>query len=183
MSFHILAEPLPGTYHLSCPSFPDRRGSFSKPFAKPRLEAVFPDFQIAEVFYSKSVQNVVRGMHFQTPPHAHRKLVHCSHGKVLDVLLDLRLGSPAYGKSVAIELDGSRSELLAIPIGVAHGFLTRSEESALWYFTDVAHAPEHDTGVRWDSFGHSWPVVDAILSDRDATLPRLQDFTSPFVFP
>ncbi len=182
MSFFVLEEPLPGTYHMSVPHFLDRRGCFSKPFVTKEIAPYFRDFAVAEIFYSRSKRNVVRGMHFQTPPHAHRKLVHCSHGRVLDVLLDLRLGSPAYGQSVAITLDGSRPELLAIPIGVAHGFLTQSEESCIWYFTDVAHAPDHDAGVHWESFGFTWPVNDPILSDRDAALPFFQDFASPFSF-
>jgi len=121
----------------------------------------------------------VRGMHFQLPPHDHVKLVYCPVGAVLDVLVDLRKGS-GMGRVASAELRGDEPSLLVIPKGVAHGFRALRDDSLMVYKTSTEHAPSHDAGIRWDSFGFDWGVALPVLSARDAAHPALADFASPF---
>jgi dTDP-4-dehydrorhamnose 3,5-epimerase len=121
-------------------------------------------------------------MHFQLPPHDHYKLVVCLAGGVLDVVLDLRRGSPAYGKFESFELTGRSPQLLLIPPGLAHGFCVTEAPATMYYKVTTAYSPAHDSGVRWNSIGFEWPVNDPLVSARDAALPALADFQSPFVY-
>ena len=100
-------------------------------------------------------------MHFQLPPHDHDKLVYCIRGRVMDVLLDLRKSSPTYGRSFGNEISANNHLMLYIPKGVAHGFLSLEDDSVLVYKTTTIHFPSHDAGVRWDSFGYTWPDLIA----------------------
>ena len=119
-------------------------------------------------------------MHFQLPPHDHAKLVFCLSGRVLDVNLDLRRASPSYGQAYATELDGRIAGGVYIPRGFAHGFLALEGNATLHYLVETAHAPSHDTGLHWDSFGFAWPIRAPLLSSRDAALPGWADFETPF---
>ncbi len=126
-------------------------------------------------------KSALRGMHFQVPPAAHSKLVYCLSGRVLDVLLDIRRDSPRFGQSFSCELDATTRQLLFIPVGFAHGFLSLEDNSLMVYKTDAVHAPEQDKGVAWDSFGFKWPLDNPpIMSARDRQFPRWPDFQSPF---
>lgn len=165
---------LPGLLLLQPSHFEDARGSFTKTFHAPSLAEERLAFDLREEFITVSHRNVLRGMHFQVPPAAHRKLVTCVRGAVLDVLLDLRPG-PHYGRSTALELTASNRYLLWIPKGIAHGFLALEDHSTLVYKTDHAYAPEHDKGIAWNSFGFPWPVEQPILSERDRNHPPLPD--------
>lgn len=135
---------------------------------------------VREEFFSTSSKDVLRGMHFQTPPHAHQKLIYCITGRVLDVLLDLRRSSPTYGQSIALELSAANRHVLFVPVGFAHGFLSLEDHSCLVYKTDAVHAPQHDAGIRWDSFGFDWPADSPLISGRDLTHPEFSEFRSPF---
>jgi dTDP-4-dehydrorhamnose 3,5-epimerase len=115
-------------------------------------------------------------MHLQVPPAANTKCVYCVSGAVLDVVLDVRPTSPAYGQFFARELNGESREMLFIPVGCAHGFLSLTEDALMFYQSDVPYAPNQDAGVRWDSFGYKWPIADPILSARDQALPPLAEF-------
>lgn len=178
-------ELLPGVWLLSLKRFNDARGSFVKTFIRSTFDALpglgpsDPSFDFREEFYSLSNKDVLRGMHFQRPPHDHDKLVYCAAGRVLDVLLDLRKG-PGYGKSGSVTLDAETPQLLVIPKGIAHGFVAQQDQSLLVYKTSTEHAPSHDAGIRYDSFGFEWPCAEPILSDRDRKHPALADFESPF---
>lgn len=159
----------------------DERGAFVKPFHDSDFKAAGIDFELKESFYSTSVKNVIRGMHFHAPPAAHSKIVFCTAGCVLDVALDLRKDSPTYGKYASQELCFQNNQALYIPEGFAHGFLSLTAESTLFYFVDGMYSPEADGGVRYDSFGLDWPVSgNAILSPRDLGFSSLGDFESPF---
>ena len=135
---------------------------------------------VREEFFSTSAKDVLRGMHFQIPPHAHQKLIYCVNGKVLDVLLDLRQCSPTYGRSISLELSAANRHVLYIPVGFAHGFLSMEDQSCLVYKTDAVHAPLHDAGIRWDSFGFAWPSDAPLISGRDLAHPAFSEFHSPF---
>ncbi len=158
----------------------DPRGSFVKPFRADLLEEKGLSHQFRECFYSESYKGVVRGMHFQVPPHAHDKLVFAISGKVLDVVLDLRRESSSYGRYLTFELSEENRHQLYIPQGMAHGFCARTEKATLFYFTTSEHHAASDTGIRYDSFGFDWPIKKPVISPRDAAFGTLDEFDSPF---
>ncbi|MGD1089574.1 MAG: dTDP-4-dehydrorhamnose 3,5-epimerase [Verrucomicrobiota bacterium] len=176
----IHSEPLPGARVIEPRVFEDGRGNFVKTFHQSDFAALGMNFQPREEYFSTSRRGVVRGMHFQLPPHDHEKLVYCIRGAVLDVVLDLRKTSSSHGQSASVELSAANHCLFFVPRGVAHGFLSLHDDTIMIYKTSTVHAPAHDSGIRWDSFGFSWPVKTPILSDRDRSFPPLADFISPF---
>ncbi len=160
--------------------FQDSRGSFVKTFHQDSFQGLGLAFTPREEFFSVSAKGVIRGMHFQLPPVAHSKLVYCVKGRVLDVVLDLRKSSASYGQSFARELNATACEIMFIPVGFAHGFLALEDHSVMVYQTTTVHSPQHDTGVRWDSFGFNWPAVAPVLSERDRQFSPFADFPTPF---
>lgn len=123
---------------------------------------------------SRSVRrHILRGLHFQRPPHAEAKLVRCVVGRVLDVFVDLRRGSPSYGRWDAVELAAEEHNMVFIPRGCAHGFCTLTDESVVQYKVDACYAPQAEIGLRWDSVGIDWPAAEPLLSDKDRALPDL----------
>lgn len=175
----LVRELLPGCFLLQSPLFMDERGSFVKSYHEEVYRQLGLNLEVRETFYSCSRRRVLRGMHFQLPPHAHDKLVHCIRGTVLDVLLDLRRG-PDYGRFAAVELSGDNGYGVFVPKGVAHGFLAQDEEAIMLYQTSTVHVPSADCGIRWDSFGFDWGGAQPILSMRDQAHAPLADFDSPF---
>jgi len=169
---------LPGCRLIQAFCAEDPRGTFVK-FLQTGEGAPFP---AAEAFVTWSDRGAVRGMHAQEPPHAHAKLVCCVAGRAFDVLTDLRAGAPTFGLSETLVLDASAPTAVLIPPGVAHGFQALEAGTALIYLTTSRHAPSHDRGVRWDSVGVVWPLSVGVLSERDAALPPLSDYVSPFRF-
>jgi dTDP-4-dehydrorhamnose 3,5-epimerase len=123
-------------------------------------------------------------MHFQTPPYDHQKLVSCLVGRVLDVLVDLRRGSATFGVACALELVAARPQVVWVPKGLAHGFLSLDDGSCVTYKTDCEYVREHDAGIRWNSFSFTWPMAEEemTISSRDQEHPRLSEFASPFVY-
>lgn len=172
-------ELLPGVRLVSLRKFSDQRGSFVKTFAKSVFDGNGEVFDFREEFYSFSYKDVVRGMHFQLPPHDHVKLVYCAAGAVLDVLVDLRRG-PGQGRVASVVLNGDDPAILVIPSGIAHGFKSLQHNSLMVYKTSTEHAPSHDAGLRWDSIGFDWSINSPIVSARDAMHPTLAQFESPF---
>lgn len=172
-------ELLPGTWLVRLKRHDDLRGSFVKTYAQSVFERAGQPFELREEFYSVSNKDVIRGMHFQLPPHVHDKVVYCPVGVVLDVLLDLRSG-PTYGQSVSILLSEAEPALVFIPKGVAHGFRALQDGSLMVYKTSTEHAPSHDAGIRWDSFGFDWNLEAPIMSERDRRHPIFANFDTPF---
>lgn len=178
----LVEELLPGTWLVRLPHSADDRGSFVKTYSKGALAHLGLSCELREAFYSLSAKGVLRGMHFQRPPHDHVKLVHCAAGSVLDVLLDLRAG-PGYGKVASAPLHASSPSSVIVPAGVAHGFRTLEEGSLVLYQTSAEYAPAYDDGVRWDSFGFDWGVEQPTLSGRDQRHLPLAAFRTPFTAP
>lgn len=178
--FELSELPLRGCYSIRPRRADDARGSFVKTFHRESFEkhGLCADFR--EHYYSRSVAGTVRGLHFQLPPFDHEKLVYCVEGRVVDVLLDLRVGSPSYGECCALELDSEKDGLVYIPKGIAHGF-SAIEAATLAYSVSTEHAPAHDAGVHFRSADVAWPD-QPIISARDQALPALSDFQSPFVY-
>lgn len=176
----VVQELLPGCLLLQPQVMEDLRGCFVKTYHASQCAALGVAIELREEFYSISHCGVLRGMHFQLPPHAHDKLVLCLSGRVRDVLLDLRRG-PGYGRIASVELSGTNRSLIFIPKGVAHGFVACEDNSLMLYKTSAEYAPASDCGIRWNSFGFDWGLVRApCLSERDQRHGALQDFDSPF---
>ena len=171
---------LSGCYLLQPRVFEDSRGSFVKPLVHSVLQANGLRSDFVEQYYSTSVPGVIRGMHFQVPPHHHAKLVYCAAGAVTDVLLDVRVGSQTYGQYVSLSLTSASGHALYIAAGIAHGFIATEAPALLIYNVTSEYAPNHDSGVRWDSFGYKWPVEKPVISERDRSFSELAVFQSPF---
>lgn len=180
MVFEKRSTIVPGCFELLPLVVSDARGTFVKTFNADAFAAVRLRTDWAEQYYSCSTKGALRGLHFQSPPHEHAKLVYCTAGEVLDAVLDLRRGSPAYGMHVCIRLSAARGNMLYLEAGLAHGFYTLSESATLVYNVTSMYAPGHDSGIRWDSAGIPWPDATPLLSDRDRALRALADFQSPF---
>jgi dTDP-4-dehydrorhamnose 3,5-epimerase len=174
---------LPGCFVIKNKKTEDERGEFVKLFVRHEYSDHGLVQEIEEGFYTSSRKSVLRGMHFQVPPYEYEKIVCCVSGKVFDVLLDLRLGSPTYGVAETFYLDSEEQDALYVPKGIAHGFCVLSDNATMAYLTTKAHSPLHDKGVSWSSIGIEWPIKNPILSMRDRSFPKLKDFDSPFNFP
>jgi len=165
----IISTNIDGLFEIENKVFQDARGKFVKTFhfdtfAQKNLEC---DFK--ESFYSVSNKNVLRGMHFQKPPHDHAKLVYVVAGEILDVAVDIRKSSETFGCYYATNLSFNNSKSLYMSKGFAHGFLTLSDTATVVYLTTTVHSPESDSGIKWDSFGFDWNgMIDPIISDRDS---------------
>ena len=175
-------KSIPGVYEITIPVHRDERGSFVKPFLESEFKRQGLEHDFREVFYSVSGERVLRGMHVQLPPSDQAKLVYCSAGNALDVLLDLRVGSPSYGKHEVIELTGEDDKAMYVPSGVAHGFYVRRAPAIMVYHVTSEYVPDLDAGIGWNSFGANWPDPQPVLSGRDASLPPFAGFKSPFRF-
>ena len=176
----LRSTPIPGCWQIVPRIFHDERGSFVKTFNRELSAQHGLVTEFAEEFYSWSHRGVLRGLHFQLPPAQHTKVVTCLVGEVLDVVVDLRVGSPTYGGHALIHLRAEDATLLYIPEGLAHGFLAVSDNALMSYQVTTVHSPEHDAGIRWDSAGIPWPELQPIVSARDAAFPALKEFDSPF---
>lgn len=175
-----ISQLLPGAVLLQPKVLSDVRGEFVKTFHSVAFTELGIPFVPVEEFFSISHKHVLRGMHFQLPPHDHAKLIYCVVGRVLDVLLDLRKASPSYGCTASVELSDANRHMLFIPSGLAHGFLALESNTVMVYQTSTVHAPAHDAGIHWDSFGFVWPREKPVTSYRDAAFPPFADFNSPF---
>jgi len=168
--------------------FGDARGWFTEVYSEPAFAALGIECRFVQDNHSLSVpQFTLRGLHFQTPSRGQDKLVRCIRGRIFDVAVDIRNGSPTYGQWVGAELSAENGHQLFIPIGFAHGFLTLEPDCEVSYKCSDTYAPDHDGGVRWDdpAIGIEWPMTDGItpeLSAKDAVQPLLADFDSPFAY-
>jgi dTDP-4-dehydrorhamnose 3,5-epimerase len=178
----IYKTTIPGLLRIEPFKTDDGRGSFVKVFHETDFVRGALATGFVEEYYTISRSSVLRGLHFQLPPHDHVKLVCCMGGKVLDVILDVRKGSPTFGKHEAFELSGEHAGMLYIPSGMAHGFYVLEAPAIMLYKVTTVYSPDHDSGIRWDSAGIVWPDSDTVMSERDRSLPRLADFDSPFRF-
>ncbi len=168
--------------------FSDDRGWFMEVYAKPTFAKFGIDCSFVQDNHSLSVPAfTLRGLHFQTPPRGQDKLVRCIRGRIFDVAVDIRKGSPTYGQWVGAELSAENGWHLFIPIGFAHGFVTLEDNCEVIYKCSDTYAPQNDGGIRWDDpvIGIDWPMRATTipeLSAKDAVQPLLADFDSPFPY-
>lgn len=164
--------------------FGDHRGFFSESYSRLRMadHGITTDF-VQDNHSISSEVGTVRGLHFQSPPHAQAKLVRCGKGALFDVAVDIRKGSPTYGQWTGAELTFENGKQLLVPEGFLHGFITLQPDTEIIYKCSDYYAPECDGAVRWDSCGIDWNFAGTpILSEKDAIAPALADFDSPFMY-
>ncbi|WP_424831812.1 dTDP-4-dehydrorhamnose 3,5-epimerase [Ruegeria sp.] len=173
---------LPGVLVLTPKRHGDARGFFSESWNRKTLCENGIDLDFVQDNHSLSANpNTLRGMHYQSPPHAQDKLVRCGKGALFDVVVDIRKGSPTYHQVFGIELTAKNGRQLLVPKGFLHGFVTKAPDTEICYKCTDYYAPDCDGAVRWDSCGIDWGLNAApILSDKDAAAPALTEFDSPF---
>jgi dTDP-4-dehydrorhamnose 3,5-epimerase len=179
----IVPTLIGGCFEIRSPVHHDSRGSFTKPFQAELFLKAGLNSTWRESFWSSSRRGVLRGLHYQKPPSDHAKLITCVKGTVWDVAVDFRRSSSTFGKHVATELSAVSGRALYIPRGMAHGFLTISEEAIVCYLVETQHVPADDRGVLWNSCGIPWPLISTIapiISVRDAGFSPLPIDLSPF---
>jgi dTDP-4-dehydrorhamnose 3,5-epimerase len=174
---------LPGVLILTPQRFGDARGFFSESWNRQRMLDAGIDLDFVQDNHSLSAQTgTIRGLHYQSPPHAQDKLVRCGRGALFDVAVDIRKGSPTYGQWTGVELTAENGRQLLVPKGFLHGFITRAPDTEIIYKCTDYYAPACDGAVRWDSCGIDWGLsTTPMLSDKDRDAVALSDFESPFV--
>ena len=176
---HIIETDLEGVVILEPQVFGDRRGYFLESYSRRKFDEAVRPIRFVQDNESKSSYGVLRGLHFQMPPHAQSKLVRVISGTVLDVAVDIRRGSPTFGRHVAVELSGENHRQLFIPRGFAHGFAVLSEEALFQYKCDNYYAPQSEGAVAWNDprLGIDWRLdpADVLLSEKDSRHPRLDE--------
>jgi len=164
----------------------DHRGFFAETYSRKKYLEYGIDIEFVQDNRSISKEvGTIRGLHFQAPPNAQAKLVRCGRGALFDVAVDIRRGSPTYGKWESYELTAENGYQLYVPIGFAHGFITLEPDSEIVYKCTDYYAPETEASVLWNDpdIRIHWPKLDKpILSDKDAVAPMLKDFESPFIY-
>jgi dTDP-4-dehydrorhamnose 3,5-epimerase len=184
MPFEFTRLAIPEVIKVSPRLFQDERGFFTETYK-------FSDFAqngIPENFlqdnHSRSSKGVLRGLHFQHNPKAQGKLVRCVVGEILDVAVDIRQGSPTFGQWVSAVLSQDNHDMLYVPVGFAHGFLTLSDWAEVVYKTTSEYAPEADAGIRWDdpALAIEWGISTPSVSPKDEKLPLLKDTTLTFTY-
>ena len=182
----VIKTDIEGVVIIEPRIFEDARGYFFESFSQREFEEKVGKVVFVQDNESKSSYGVMRGLHFQRPPFTQSKLVRCVKGAVLDVAVDLRKGSPTYGKHVAVELTENNHRQFFIPQGFAHGFAVLSDEAVFQYKCDNFYAPQADGGISIldESLGIDWkiPTDKAILSEKDTKHPLLKEFESPFEY-
>lgn len=163
-----------GAFVLEIEPRRDERGYFARTFdrAEFRRRGLAASFAECSVSFNER-RGTLRGLHYQVRPHQEAKLVRCTRGRIHDVILDLRPGSPTRGRWHSVELGADTGRILYVPKGVAHGFLTLEARSEVYYEISAAHHPECARGVRWNDprFAIRWPFRPAVISERDRTYP------------
>lgn len=166
--------------------FGDSRGYFFESFNQKQFDRNVQKITFVQDNETKSSKGVLRGLHFQKPPFAQAKLVRCIQGRVIDVAVDIRMGSPTYGKHIAVELSEENKRQLFVPRGFAHGYSVLSEEAVFAYKVDNWYKPEYDSGIIWNDtdLGIDWQLEahTVRLSEKDSNLLGLKDLESPFKY-
>lgn len=184
MPFEFRRLAIPDVILVIPKVFGDARGFFLE-FYK---HSEFAQAGIREHFvqdnHSKSAKGVLRGLHYQKNPDAQGKLVRCLSGKIYDVAVDIRKGSPSFGKWVDAELTGGNNHMFYVPPGFAHGFMVLSESAEVLYKCTAEYAPASDRGIIWDDpdIGIRWPLPDPVLSEKDKVHPPLRSIDNNFTF-
>ena len=186
--FTLVPSALPGALIIEPRVFGDERGFFLESYTRRDMEAIGIAEEFVQDNHSRSAKGVLRGLHFQYP-FPQSKLIRVVRGGIYDVIVDIRRGSPTYGRYEAFQLTGENHRILYVPVGFAHGFLALSDGTDILYKTGDYYHPEADAGIRWDDPGLSipWPLQEyrigrPTLSDKDTRLPLMSDLASRFTY-
>ena len=184
MGFRFYRLEIPDVVLIEAQTFDDHRGFFLETYKRSEFAAN----GITEVFvqdnYSHSTRGVLRGLHYQKHPKAQGKLVVVLKGEIFDVAVDIRKGSPTYGKWVGVALSAENSHMVYIPVGFVHGFCALSDETEVIYKVTAEYTPELECGTIWNDpeIGIQWPIGEPILSCKDARLPLLKNANHNFMY-
>jgi len=182
----FIENEIPDVFVIEPSVFGDDRGYFLESFNLEKFEENIYPITFVQDNESKSAKGVLRGLHFQNPPFDQGKLVRCIEGKVMDVVVDIRKGSPTYGKHLSVELSGENKKQLFVPRGFAHGFVVLSETAIFAYKVDNTYSPENEAGIKYDDkdLNIDWGLrkEEVQLSEKDKNLLFLKDLDSPFNF-
>lgn len=183
---NIIRTEIPDVVIIEPRVFGDSRGYFFESFSEREFKEKVTDVNFVQDNESRSCHGVVRGLHFQKPPHAQAKLVRVVKGRVLDVAVDIRKGSPTYGRHVEVELSEDNHRMVYIPKGFAHGFAVLSDDAVFQYKCDDYYAPETEGAISWDDqdLDIDWrlPSEKVILSAKDTSHPTFKDADIPFEY-
>ena len=177
MAFNFQHTDIPGVIIITPKVFADDRGFFMETYKKSEFTAAGITEDFVQDNHSRSSKNVLRGLHFQHVPFAQGKLVRVVAGTVWDVAVDMRPGSPAYKKWLAVELSAHNNRVVYIPPWCYHGFLSLTDDVHLMYKCTKEYSPQHDAGIRWNDpdINIAWPVKEPLLSPKDMQLPFLKE--------
>ena len=184
-SLNIIKTELDAVIILEPKVFGDNRGWFMESFSHKIFKELGLNLNFVQDNHSYSaIKGTLRGLHFQNNPMAQTKLVRCTRGKILDVVVDIRKGSPTYKKWIAVELSQENKKQLLIPKGFAHGFVTLTNDVEVQYKVDEYYSKEHDRSIRFDDpeIGIDWGIENPILSDKDKNAPLLKDSDCNFIY-
>ncbi len=184
MPFKFTRLSIPEVVLIEPKVFRDERGFFVETYKYSEFAAAGIREYFVQDNHSKSSMGVLRGLHYQLNPKAQGKLLRCSRGKIFDVAVDVRKGSPNFGKWIGIELAEENHNMIYIPPGFAHGFLTLSDTAEVLYKCTEEYSPEHERGIAWNSpdINIDWPIKTPILSQKDLLYPALKDADNNFVY-
>lgn len=184
IEMEVIKTDIEGVVIIEPRIFKDTRGYFFESYSKREFDEKVRPVDFVQDNESMSTKGVMRGLHFQRPPYTQSKLVRCVKGRVLDVAVDIRKGSPTYGKHVAVELSEDNQRQFFVPRGFAHGFAVLSDVAIFQYKCDNYYHPAAEGGISIadESLGINWQIdsTASILSDKDLKHPLLKDFGSPF---
>jgi dTDP-4-dehydrorhamnose 3,5-epimerase len=183
MEFRFEPLEIPEVILITHGIFKDERGFFLESFREePFIQRGIPRF--VQDNHARSARRVLRGLHYQIRPAAIGKLVRCLRGRIFDVAVDIRKGSPTYAKWVGTELTDENCKMIFIPEGFAHAYCALTEECEVFYKTTGYYSPQHDRGIRWNdpALNIRWPVAELVLSAKDASAPLLKNADNNFVY-
>lgn len=185
MPFTFTPYELPGLLLVEPKAFHDARGWFLEAYKRSEfVKGGIPDVFVQDNYAHSVGLGTLRGLHYQKDPAAQGKLIRVVRGEILDVVVDIRKGSPTYGRHAAVRLSAENMRMLWVPVGFAHGYCALSEVSEVVYKVTHEYSPQHDRGIRWNdpALGIDWPTKEPIVSPKDANAPLLADADNSFVW-
>ena len=176
----VETTPLPGVLIVTPRVFRDPRGFFLESYNQDTFRAAGIETPFVQDNHSQSARNTLRGLHFQLPPAEQVKLVRVVRGVIWDVAVDIRVGSPTFGRWAGVELSAENFRQFYIPAGYAHGFCVLSDEAEVLYKTSHVYSPDHERGILWNDpeLQVRWPVTEPLLSERDRRAPTLAEYVA-----
>ncbi len=184
MPFEFQTLEIPDIILIKPILFSDERGFFLETYKESDFFNAGIDVRFVQDNHSMSKKGVLRGLHYQKEPSAQGKLIRCIRGEIWDVAVDIRKGSPWYGRWIGVNLSEENRLMLYIPSGFAHGFCVLSDVAEILYKTTSEYSPEHDRGIIWNDpeLNIKWPIDNPLLSPKDAGLPFLKDADNNFIY-